>query len=134
LSFSHAFAAEIAGGSSASRDLKAAPRSTEPVLHPADGKEETWRKSLVLKPGFVARPGPNEPMLGNPVAFTFDDQGRCFTSETNRYRTSTLDIRHYMFMLRTTWPLAKSKTGLRTPRNISLKTGRNSNRKPKLSA
>ena len=40
-----------------------------------------------------------EPMLGNPVAFDVDQQGRVFVAETYRYRTSTLDIRHYMFML-----------------------------------
>ena len=28
-----------------------------------------------------------------------DEQGRVFVSETYRYRTSALDIRHYMFML-----------------------------------
>ncbi|MEI6713396.1 MAG: PVC-type heme-binding CxxCH protein [Verrucomicrobiota bacterium] len=99
LSFSHAFAAEISGGDSKSRDLKPAPRTAQPVLLQSEGKEETWRKSLRLKPGFVAQTWASEPMLGNPVAFTFDDQGRCFTSETNRYRTSVLDIRHYMFML-----------------------------------
>jgi hypothetical protein len=38
-------------------------------------------------------------MLGNPVAFTIDEQGRMYVAETYRYRTSALDIRHYMFML-----------------------------------
>jgi quinoprotein glucose dehydrogenase len=40
-----------------------------------------------------------EPMFANPVAFCIDEQGRVFVSETYRYRTSVLDIRHYMFML-----------------------------------
>ncbi len=99
LSFANLFAAEISANNSASRDLKAAPRSPEPVLQTADEKAETWRKALHLQPGLVSETWASEPMLGNPVAFTFDDQGRCFTSETNRYRTSVLDIRHYMFML-----------------------------------
>ena len=34
-----------------------------------------------------------------PVAFSIDNLGRCFVSETYRYRSSVLDIRHYMFML-----------------------------------
>jgi quinoprotein glucose dehydrogenase len=37
-------------------------------------------------------------MLANPVAFSVDEKGRVFTSETYRCRTSVLDIRHYMFM------------------------------------
>ncbi len=40
-----------------------------------------------------------EPLLANPVAFSFDGKGRMFIAETHRYRTSVLDIRHYMFML-----------------------------------
>ncbi len=52
-----------------------------------------------LPSGFTADVWAAEPMLGNPVAFTIDAQGRVFTAETNRYRSSVLDIRHYMFML-----------------------------------
>ncbi len=40
-----------------------------------------------------------EPMLANPVAFSIDEKGRVFVAETHRYRSSVLDIRHYMFML-----------------------------------
>ncbi len=37
-----------------------------------------------------------EPMLANPVAFTFDEKGRMFVAETYRYRTSVLDIRDFI--------------------------------------
>ncbi len=37
-----------------------------------------------------------EPMLANPVAFTFDERGRIFVAETYRYRTSVLDIRDFI--------------------------------------
>jgi quinoprotein glucose dehydrogenase len=37
-----------------------------------------------------------EPQLRNPVAFDVDNRGRFFISETGRYRSSALDIRHYM--------------------------------------
>ncbi len=40
-----------------------------------------------------------EPMLSNPVAFDFDEQGRLFVAETHRYRSSVLDIRGYMPIL-----------------------------------
>ncbi len=99
LSFASALGADIAASSQKSRDLKPAPRTKEPFLAAADGSDESTRKSLRLQPGFVVETWASEPMLSNPVAFTFDDQGRCFTAETNRYRTSVLDIRHYMFML-----------------------------------
>ncbi len=99
LSVSPAFSAEISGNASKSGSLKPESREPKPFVATSDGSEETSRKSLRLPPGFVAETWASEPMLSNPVAFTFDDQGRCFTSETNRYRSSTLDIRHYMFML-----------------------------------
>ena len=37
--------------------------------------------------------------MANPVAFCLDEKGRVFVAETHRYRSSVLDIRHYMFML-----------------------------------
>ncbi|MEO5959917.1 MAG: hypothetical protein ABIR80_12430, partial [Opitutaceae bacterium] len=39
-----------------------------------------------------------EPMLANPVAFNIDEKGRVFVTETYRYRSSTLDIRNYLWM------------------------------------
>jgi quinoprotein glucose dehydrogenase len=39
-----------------------------------------------------------EPQLKNPVAFTFDEQGRVFVAETFRYKTSVFDIRDHMNM------------------------------------
>ncbi len=98
LRVSCAFAAEVTQVHSNSTDLKPAPRSVTPVYAP-DGKEEQCRQAHVLPPGFTSETWAKEPMLGNPVAFAFDDQGRCFTAETNRFRSSTLDIRHYRFML-----------------------------------
>lgn len=99
LGISAAFSAEITGAASKSGRLKPESRDAQPFVAAPDGSEETNRRSLRLPPGFVAETWASEPMISNPVAFTFDDQGRCFTSETNRYRSSTLDIRHYMFML-----------------------------------
>ena len=37
-----------------------------------------------------------EPQLQNPVAIAHDEKGRLFVAETHRYRTSVLDIRHYL--------------------------------------
>ena len=46
--------------------------------------------------GFEAELFAYEPQLVNPVAFCLDEQGRIYVSETGRYRSSALDIRHYM--------------------------------------
>jgi len=92
-------AADINAPSPKANALQQAARASEPFLAKAEGKDDQWRKSFKLRPGFLSETWASEPLLGNPVAFTFDDQGRCFTSETNRYRSSVLDIRHYMFML-----------------------------------
>ncbi len=56
-------------------------------------------KRMQLPHGLVAKLWAAEPMLANPVAIAFDEHGRLFVSETYRYRTSTLDIRDYMWTL-----------------------------------
>ena len=56
-------------------------------------------KRMQLPPGLVAKLWAAEPMLANPVAFNFDEQGRIYVAETYRYRTSVLDIRDYMWTL-----------------------------------
>jgi quinoprotein glucose dehydrogenase len=91
--------AEIAGTGSARGVLRPDPRAPEPHLQPATDEPRKVMAKFGLPAGFKADVWAAEPMLGNPVAFTIDGQGRVFTSETYRYRTSVLDIRHYMFML-----------------------------------
>lgn len=68
---------------------------------PADSvpaAEKGFRRAKIPD-GFKADLWATEPLLANPVAFSFDGQGRMYIAETHRYRTSVLDIRHYMFML-----------------------------------
>ena len=102
-----AFSADIAP---AGKDLNnAAPngfrplvkddRTATPVLAPPSSEGEQRIKQFQLAPGLSVKLWAAEPQLANPVAFSVDEQGRVFTSETYRYRTSVLDIRHYMFML-----------------------------------
>jgi quinoprotein glucose dehydrogenase len=93
------FAAEIGGGGAKSGALKPENRAPEPHLQPASDEPRKAMAKFQLPTGFTADVWAAEPMLGNPVAFDIDDQGRVFTSETYRYRTSVLDIRHYLFML-----------------------------------
>ncbi len=58
----------------------------------ADAPEKAM-KSFSIAPGLQADLWAAEPLLENPVAFSFDEQGRCFVAETNRRRTSVPDIR-----------------------------------------
>jgi quinoprotein glucose dehydrogenase len=71
-------------------------------IHPPKDTPDAAAKNLAkakIPAGFTADIWASEPLLANPVAFCFDGKGRMFVSETHRYRSSVLDIRHYMFML-----------------------------------
>ncbi len=94
--FSHA--AEIAPAP-AQTGLKGPERVTAPAQRPVSDEPAKAAKLFKAPNGFTIDLFAAEPMLGNPVAFCLDNQGRVFVSETYRYRSSTLDIRHYMFML-----------------------------------
>ncbi len=94
-----AHAADIAPVAEGKSGLKPPARVVEPHLQPASDEPEKQAKKFTLLPGFKVDLWAAEPLLGNPVAFSIDEKGRLFTAETYRYRTSTLDIRHYMFML-----------------------------------
>jgi quinoprotein glucose dehydrogenase len=80
-------------------ELKPANRTPEPQVAPASDEWLKQKQKFVLPPGFTAEVWAAEPLLGNPVSFDIDEKGRAFVAETYRYRTSVLDIRHYMFML-----------------------------------
>lgn len=81
------------------RPLVPDDRLPEPILAPASGEAAARIRQFELTPGLQVDLWAAEPLLANPVAFSVDERGRVFTSETYRYRTSVLDIRHYMFML-----------------------------------
>lgn len=81
------------------RPLVADDRPFDPILAPTSGEGLARIRQFQLVPGLKVDLWAAEPLLANPVAFSVDEKGRVFTSETYRYRTSVLDIRHYMFML-----------------------------------
>lgn len=74
-------------------------RQREPITTPASDAAENAINGFKVPTGFEVKLWAAEPMLSNVVAFDFDEQGRAFLSETHRYRTSVLDIRHYMEFL-----------------------------------
>ena len=92
-------AAEIDEQLPARTGLRPPERVAEPKLAPASDEPRKVMAKFRLGDGFKVDLWAAEPMLGNPVAFCLDDKGALFTAETYRYRSSVLDIRHYMFML-----------------------------------
>src|SRR4029078_3260206 len=74
-------------------------RLPTPVVDPASDEAKLAIKRFSLAPGLKASLWAAEPMLANPVAIDFEENGRLYVSETYRYRTSVLDIRDYMGML-----------------------------------
>ena len=74
-------------------------RLATPEIEAASSEGAQALQRMQLPPGLEANLWAAEPMLANPVAFTFDEQGRIFVAETHRYRSSVLDIRDYMWML-----------------------------------
>ena len=74
-------------------------RQAQPEIAPASDEGTQALARMQLPPGLEAKLWAAEPMLANPVAFNFDEQGRLLVTETYRYRTSVLDIRDYMGIL-----------------------------------
>ncbi len=86
-------------GTNGYRALVPDDRPLAPILAPASAEGRARIQQFKLPPGLKVDLWASEPMLANAVAFSVDELGRVWTSETYRYRTSVLDIRHYMFML-----------------------------------
>ncbi len=107
--FAAACALAVASTSVFSADIGAAPgqnaklidyaRKPVPDTTPSSAETDNRFRQFRIPAGMKLDLWAAEPMLANPVAFAIDEKGRVFVSETHRYRTSVLDIRHYMFML-----------------------------------
>src|SRR4051812_2805070 len=72
----------------------AAESPPAPKTNSANSELELAVKKLRLTPGFKAEIYAAEPLIQNPVSFTFDEQGRAYVVETHRRRTSVFDIRN----------------------------------------
>ena len=87
----------VAVASISAADLGPAPVTTTPATF---AESQRAAQSAINKfrvhPGFSIELVANEPQLKNPVAFHIGNSGKIYISETDRYRTSALDIRHHM--------------------------------------
>ncbi|MDX1953166.1 MAG: HEAT repeat domain-containing protein [Verrucomicrobiota bacterium] len=83
-----------------SLDLWADPAADARKAAEAAAKEkalepDTRIKQIRLAPGLKIDHYATEPLLLNPVAFSFDEAGRLYVVETHRRRTSVYDIRNH---------------------------------------
>lgn len=94
-----AVSAAVQGADVGPNALQPDTRQSLPAVAPASSEGEQAIRRFRIPPGYKVELFAAEPMLANPVAFAIDESGRIFTSETYRYRSSVLDIRHYMSWL-----------------------------------
>lgn len=73
-------------------------RKAVPDIKPASDEAKNAIQRIKPATGLEVKLWAAEPMLANPVAFNIDERGRVFVTETYRYRSSTLDIRNYLWM------------------------------------
>jgi len=79
-------------------DTPKAPKKSDdrtPKGNAAMDTAENAMKSFAVAPGLKVSVWAAEPLLENPIAFSFDDKGRAFVAESNRRRTSVPDIRKH---------------------------------------
>jgi quinoprotein glucose dehydrogenase len=71
----------------------------EPKLAAASKEPEQAMKRVRLPAGTKIELFAAEPLLANPVAFCFDEKGRCFVAETYRIQHGVTDNRGHMYWL-----------------------------------
>ncbi len=73
-----------------------ADKSYSPRIAAASDEPARAIKRMRLPGGIEARLWAAEPLLANPVAFCFDEQGRCYVAETFRLHAGVTDNRSHM--------------------------------------
>jgi quinoprotein glucose dehydrogenase len=71
----------------------------EPRVLPASGEGERAIAKFRVPEGLAVELFAAEPLLANPVAFSFDEKGRCYVAETFRLEAGVVDIRGRMHWL-----------------------------------
>jgi quinoprotein glucose dehydrogenase len=72
------------------------PQGYTPKIMPASPEGERAIARFKVPAGFKVELWAAEPMLANPVCFTFDEKGRMFVAETFRLHAGVTDIRGHM--------------------------------------
>ena len=79
-------------------DTPTAPKKNDdhtPKGNAAKDTAENAMKNFAVAPGLRVDVWAAEPLLENPIAFSFDAHGRAFVAVTQRRRTSVPDVRKY---------------------------------------
>lgn len=71
----------------------------EPKIAAASKEPEQAMKRVRLPSGTKIELFAAEPLLANPVAFCFDEKGRCYVAETYRIQKGVTDNRNHMYWL-----------------------------------
>src|SRR5437879_9597728 len=71
----------------------------EPKIAAASKEPEHALKRIRVPSGLKVELFAAEPLLANPVAFCFDEKGRCFVAETFRIQKGVTDNRNHMYWL-----------------------------------
>jgi hypothetical protein len=71
----------------------------EPKIAPASNEAKQAMAQVRLPRGLTIELFAAEPLLANPVAFCFDEKGRCFVAETFRIQHGVSDNRDHMSWL-----------------------------------
>ena len=80
-------------------ELRPADRRADAVVDPASDEAFAAIDHFERPRGLTMRLWAAEPMFVNPVAITFDEQGRLFVAETHRLKTSALNLDDYPELL-----------------------------------
>lgn len=75
------------------------PKPYTPKVQPASDEGAKAMKAFRMPAGVNVRLWAAEPLLANPVAFCFDEQGRCYVAETYRLHHGVTDNRNNMHWL-----------------------------------
>ena len=73
-------------------DKKAKPKKNENSPESAAGRAQ-------IEGGLKATVWAAEPQFQNPVCFAFDEAGKCYVAEANRYQNGVPDTRGHMYWL-----------------------------------
>lgn len=75
------------------------PDAQKPQKAAPNPDAEQAGKAAQVETGLKVELWAAEPLLANPVAFAFDERGRCFVAETTRFGNGVPDTRNYMHWL-----------------------------------
>jgi quinoprotein glucose dehydrogenase len=83
----------------AGQQVRQAAHEYRPFVAPASNEGEKAIKGIRVPEGHRVVLWAAEPLLANPVAFCFDELGRCYVAETFRHSTGVTDNRNHMYWL-----------------------------------